>query len=259
VAAVLAEARGLVGALREDQDQSTGARVVVSGMLSEQLAKELGAGAEPGTVIAGDATRLREAGAIVHVMAGEPSLADEALVREADALGVPVVLVQLWPQDEWTPPFVLTPFVVECRAGEGFPVAEIASRIVDACGPAPALARRAPVLRETVVQAVLRSAAIRSALIGATAGPRASRPLLTLEQVRLLAELHALRRRPAEQDRLPPLAAPAVATVAAGFLFRAAARSAGRVLPAPLVNGAVAAAATWALGTAFRRFEARLD
>ncbi|MGH3065783.1 MAG: hypothetical protein ACRDOF_05710, partial [Gaiellaceae bacterium] len=94
--------------------------VVISGMLAEQLAKELGAGAVAGAVVVDDGTRAATAEVLVHVVAGEPSDADETLVRSADQRGAPVVIVQLWPQADWTPPFVLTPFVVECRAGEGF-------------------------------------------------------------------------------------------------------------------------------------------
>jgi hypothetical protein len=265
IRAVLLEARGLAGVLRDEYDDAHGGPIVVSGMLSEQLARELGAGAEPGAVVVGDSARLQGARVIVHVMAGEPSPADEELVSDADAHGVPVVLVQLWPQSDWTPPFVLTPFVVECRPGEGFPVDEIASRIVDACGPSPALARRAPVFRETVAGAVVRTAAVRSALIGAFAlGSSRSRPLLTLEQVRMLGELQALRDSPAPlegrlPEGVPPLAAPAAAAVAMGFVLRSFARTAGRVVPAPLVNAAVAAAGTWALGMAFQRLDERAE
>jgi hypothetical protein len=261
IRSALAEARGIAGALREEPEGGSGGRIVVSGMLAEQLARELGAGADAGVVVAGDATRMQGARAMVHVMAGEPSPADDAFVRDADALGVPVVLVQLWPQEDWTPPFVLTPFVVECRPGEGFPVSEIASRIVEASGHSPTLARRAPVFRDTVVRAVVGTAAFRAALIGAFAlGSRRSRPLLTLEQVRMLGELHALRGKPAEGDGrgVPPLAAPAAAAVVMGLLLRSAARSASRILPAPVVNGAVAAAGTWALGMAFERLEDRV-
>jgi|GEM_PF-3923525 len=64
----------------------------------------------------------------VRIVAGDPSPEDEALVAEAAREGIEVVIVQLWPQADWTRPFVLSPFVVECRAGEGFPVEEIADR-----------------------------------------------------------------------------------------------------------------------------------
>ena len=51
------------------------------------------------------------------------------------------MIVQLWPQADWTTPFVLTPFVVECRAGEGFPVGEISGRIAEATENAAVSAR----------------------------------------------------------------------------------------------------------------------
>jgi hypothetical protein len=256
--AALAEVRDLAGAVRESHDDDGGGSVVVSGMLSEQLARELGAGARPGLVVAGDGARLAGARALVHVMAGEPSPADDALVGDADAQGVPVVLVQLWPQPDWTPPFVLTPFVVECRAGEGFPVDAIASRIAEASGYSPALARSVPVFRDTVARAVIRAATVRAAFIGALAGrSRGSRALLTLEQVRMLGQLQALREHPPQSDGLPPLAAPAAASLAMGLVLRSAARAAGRVLPAPVVNAAVAAAGTWAVATAFEQIHER--
>jgi hypothetical protein len=163
------------------------------------------------------------------------------------------VLVQLWPQEDWTPPFVLTPFVVECRAGHGFPIDEIARRIAEATENAPALARRVPVLRDAVAGSLVGAAVARSALVGLV-GSGASRPLLALEQVRLLSRLRAL------QGGTPPGEMPVVAGIAAAALglsfgLRAAARGAKRSLPAPVVNATLAAATTWALSEAIRRFE----
>ena len=63
-------------------------------------------------------------------------------------------------------PFVLTPFVVECRAGEGFPVDEIADRIVEATESSAVLASRAPVIEEATRGRLVKSAVLRSALIG---------------------------------------------------------------------------------------------
>jgi hypothetical protein len=260
IAAILAEVRRVAEAVQEELDPETAGPLVVSGMLAEQLARELAAGADPGAVVAGDASRLQGASALVHVMAGEPSAADDTLVRQADALGVPVVLVQLWPQEEWTPPFVLSPFVVECRPGLGFPVTEIARRLVEAVENAPALARRIPVLQDPVGDAVVGTAAIRAAIVGAVgARAREARPLLTLEQIRMLAELRTLNEAPRGQEALRSLAGLAAGVVGAGFLFREAARNAERALPSPLVRPVVAAAGTWVLGEALRKLEARLS
>lgn len=254
--AAVREARGLLGVLRDELDEGPAGALAVSGLLAAQLARELGAGAEPGAV-AVDPPGLHGVEVVVRVLAGAPGEADVAAVREADRAGVPVVLVQLWPQEDWTPPFVLSPFAVECRAGAGFPVGEIAARIAEAAEHAPALAARVPVLRDAVASAVVRRAVVRAALIGALGRrARAVRPLLALEQVGLLARLRSLDRDAVRPSAPSALAAPAAAVLAAGFGLRAAARLARRSLPAPLADAAVAAAGTWALAEALRRLPA---
>jgi len=251
---LLFEVRGLAGALQEEASPGPAGPIVVSGMLCEQLARELSAGAEVGAVVVADAASRQPAEVRVHVMAGEPSPADEALVREADRAGTPVVLVQLWPQAQWTPPFVLTPFVVECRAGEGFPTEEIGGKVVEAAEHLTQLARRVPVLHEIVADKLVRSSVVRAALLAALGGRGdGSRPVLTLEQTRAVARLQSLQDG-LRSDELPLVAGAAAASaVALGFLFREAASRARNVLPAPVANAVVAAAATWALATVARR------
>jgi hypothetical protein len=249
------EVQSLVKAIREESEPEPSGPIVVSGMLCEQLARELAAGAEPGAVVVDDAGARREPAEVhVHVMAGEPSRADEDLVLAADRAGIPVVLVQLWPQERWTPPFVLTPFVVECRAGEGFPIEEIARKIADAAEHLTELARRVPVLQDVVAGKFVTSSVVRAALAGAL-GRRAggTRSLLALEQVRMAARLQSLHGGP-PPDEPPLIAGAAVAAVAVSFLLRDAARSARDLVPAPVANAAIAAATTWALATAARRF-----
>jgi hypothetical protein len=51
VRALVGEARRLVFAVRDEIDLPHVGPIVVSGMLAEQLAKELGAGAAPGAVV----------------------------------------------------------------------------------------------------------------------------------------------------------------------------------------------------------------
>jgi hypothetical protein len=253
--AILFEVRGLVDAIRAEGEPERAGPIVVSGMLGEQIARELGAGAEPGAVVVDDTgTRRAKAEVRVHVMAGEPSRADESLVRAADRAAIPVVLVQLWPQERWTPPYVLTPFVVECRAGEGFPVQEIARRIADAAEHWTDLARRVPVLQEVVSSKLANSSVVRSALAGALGRREAgSRSVLALEQVRLVARLQSLHDSSATEEP-PVVAGAAVAAVALSFALRGVARSVREVVPAPLANAAIAAGATWALAAAARRF-----
>jgi hypothetical protein len=259
--------RALVGELRSvgttvttDEQSASVGPVGVSGMLAEQLAKELGAGAEPGAVVVGGPELVTRADVLVRIVAGDPTSEDEALVRAADANGVPVVIVQLWPQADWTTPFVLTPFVVECRAGEGFPVDAIADSIVEASESSAVLASRAPVIAEASRSGLVKSAVIRSAVI-ALAGSRlgVSRQLLTLEQVRLLLQLRTASTGSPISDELPVRAGGAAAVLATGFALRGFARSLRPYVPTPVANVAVAAAGTWALAKAFELVSAYAD
>ncbi len=252
----LRELQSVVGAYRNELDDSLAGPLLVSGMLAQQLARLLSEDAAPGAVVTGDATRLARSSALVHIIAGDPTSEDEDLVAQADRAGVPVVLVQLWPQDEWTRPFVLTPFVVECRAGAGFPVAEISDRIVRAVERPDALARRIPVLEERVAGSAVAMSVLRAALLGL--GLRSgNRSLITLEQVRMLAELRNVRRASGGESP-QSLGAVVGPSIALGLVLREAARSMQRAVPGPLTNAAVAAAGTWLLGEAFRRYGDRL-
>ena len=67
-------------------------------MLAEQLAKELGAGADPGAVVVASGAAPAHAAVHVRVVAGDPSPEDEALVAAAARHGADVVIVELWPQ-----------------------------------------------------------------------------------------------------------------------------------------------------------------
>ena len=58
---------------------------------------------------------------LVHVIAGDPSAEDEEIVRAAAEVEVAVVLVQLWPQDDWTKPFVLSPVRRRVPSRRGLP------------------------------------------------------------------------------------------------------------------------------------------
>jgi hypothetical protein len=253
------ELRHVGSTLTAEADEASVGPIGVSGMLAEQLVKELAARAAPGAIIVGGAELADRAEVLVRIVAGDPTSEDEQLVRAADARGVPVVVVQLWPQADWTMPFVLTPFVVECRAGEGFPVTAIADRIVEATENGAVLASRAPVIEAATRAGLVKSAVIRSALIG-VAGSRlgVSRQLLTLEQVRLMSQLRTVSAGSAISDELPVRAGGAAAVLAAGFGFRGLARSLRTVVPAPIAHAAVAAVGTWVLAKAYQAAETRL-
>ena len=258
ILAIVAEARSLGSALRTEPARAAGT-IAVTGVLAEQLAKELAAGAAPGGVIVGGERLPADLEVLVHVIAGDPSPADVELVREAATRGADTVVVELWPQEEWTRPFVLSPLVVECRAGQGFPVREIADRIVEATENGPALASRVPVLADSVRDGLVRQSVIRSALIG-LAGARlgAARPLLTLEQVRLVSELRAASGVTVAADQRQVLAGQTAFVLASGFAFRRVARALRSSLPTPLAHAAVAAGGTWVLAKAVEAIEARL-
>jgi hypothetical protein len=259
VRALAGEARGLAFAVRNEASVERAGPIVVSGVLAEQLAKELGAGAEAGAVRVGPGRVEPSASVHVHVIAGDPSPEDEALAREASRHELDVVVVELWPQADWTRPYVLSPFVIECRAGEGFPIRAIADRIVQATDDATELASRVPVIAEASRSALVKSAVVRSALIGALGSRRgASRPLLVLEQARLVTHLRAVSAGSTVSQELPVLGGGAAALFASGLALRQVARSARAVLPAPIANAAIAAAGTWAFAKAFQQLESRL-
>jgi len=232
--------------------------VVVSGVLAEQLAKELSRGARPGAVVTGPAQLASGAEGLVHVIAGDPTPEDDRLVRTAGKLDIPVVVVQLWPQSNWGAPFVLTPFVVECRTGEGFPIREIAERMAQATMDSTALAADVPVAAEVVRSGLVKQSVLRAAVIG-VAGARlgASRPLISLEQARMVARLRRMEAEPSAATDRMGLATGTATALAAGFAFRELARRLRTIVPAPLANAGVAAAGTWALAKTFAIVEAR--
>jgi hypothetical protein len=254
--AVALEARKALTLVQGEEAHAHVGPVVVCGTLAEQLARELRVGAAAGAVVVGERPSAAGAEVVVRVLAGDPGDAEDALIREADRLGTPVVFVQLWPQADWSSLFVLSPFVIECRAGEGFPVHAIAETISRAVAHPEALAAQVPVLKEPVGSSVVRTAVARAALLGITSARKGpARPLITLEQLRMLSSLRAAGQ-PRGTSEIPA-AAVAAATVAAGFALRTLARTAGRSLPAPLVNAAVAAGGTWALAKALEVLQER--
>ncbi len=258
VAAILGELRSVGQTVREELEPPRVGPIVVSGVLAEQLAKQLGAGAAPGSVMVLAGPPPANTSALVHVIAGDPSADDVELVRTATTNGVAVVIVELWPQQDWTRPFVLSPFVVECRAGEGFPIREIADRIAEATEDSAALAAAVPAIRDAVWSGVVKQSVIRSALIGLAADRfGASRPLISLEQVRMTGRLRRMSSADELAEDRAMLAGTAAAVIASGFAFRHVARGARGFLPDPLANAAVAAGGTLLLARALRVLEAR--
>ena len=252
IRALVNEARKVGAEVTAEAEPASVGSVAVSGMLAEQLAKELGAGARPGAVEVGTEKLRAGVEGLVHVIAGDPSADDEEIVRAAAEVEVPVVLVQLWPQQDWTKPFVLSPFVIECRPGEGFPICEIAERLAEATGDSAALAADLPAISDLARAGLVRQAVMRSAVIG-FAGARmgASRPLISLEQARMVARLRRTSVDASPEGDRTGLVAGGAAALLAGFAFRRLARELRWYVPEPVANTAVAAAGTWALAKAF--------
>jgi hypothetical protein len=256
--ALALEARNVAGVLEKGRTVTRVGPLAVSGMLAEQLAKELSAGAAQGAVVVADDPRAVRAPVAIRVVAGDPSPEDDAFVRAAERAEIPVVIVQLWPQVDWREPFVLSPFVVECKTGEGFPIATIARLLSMAVDDPTSLASRVPLLKDTVARSTKRNALVRAAFLGATAKrTRAARPILALEQVGLVSRMRALEEPQPGKDAQLPTAAAAAAAIAASYGLREVARFGRRRLPGRLSDTVVAVAGTWLLAEVFRRLEAR--
>ena len=154
-------------------------------------------------------------------------------------------------------PFVLSPFVVECRTGEGFPIREIAGRIVEATESSTVLASTVPAIADAPAQVSSSrpSSAPRSS--GSPERDSACRDrCLSLEQVRMVSRLRAVSSGSGVADELPVLAARAAAIVVRPVSpSEASPARRARSCPEPVAHAAVAAAGTWALARALRSLE----
>jgi uncharacterized protein (DUF697 family) len=210
------------------------------------LARALREGGEPGAVVEGAIE-----GAAVVVWVGP---ADEAELRRADRLRIPVIAVS----DEPELPYVLATDLVRVPPGRGFPVEEIAAAVARRLGErGTALAARLPVLRRPLAEHLIARAARRNALVAAAVFmPGADLPLLTLNEARLVLRLALAHGRPADGHRFPELAGVA----AAGFGLRAAAREVLATVPVAgwALKAGVAYTGTKAVGeAALRLYEAQ--
>jgi uncharacterized protein (DUF697 family) len=225
--------------------------LVVSGPLAEQLQRELTRGGGAEVVRAGGPPD--SASVLVRVLAGTPSQEDEDELKAAKRAKVPVVAVQTGRED-FDVPYVPATDVVRCRPGEGFPVEEIAEAVAARLGEeGTGLAARLPVLREPLCRELIESFSRKNGILAvAVFVPGADFPVLTLNQLRLVLRLGAAHGVEIDQQRLPEV----LATVAAGFGFRAVARQLLGTIPVAgwLVKGGVAYGGTRALGEAAQRY-----
>jgi uncharacterized protein (DUF697 family) len=225
--------------------------LLVTGALASQLEKELARGAAPGSVRSDG--RIEDTAVLVRVLGGAPTEDDERELRRAKRANVPVVAVQTG-TEAFDVPYVLATDVVMCKPGAGFPVEGIATAIAARLGEGgPALAARVPVLREHVCEVLIERFSLQNGIVGAVVFlPGADFAVLTLNQIRLVLRLAVAHGLEADQSRVPEV----LATVGAGFGFRAVARQVLGAIPVAgwLVKGGIAYAGTRALGEAAHRY-----
>jgi hypothetical protein len=224
------------------------ARLIVSGPLAEQLARELAEGGVPDTVRLGG--EVAGADAVVLVVAGEAAAPEIELGRRAKREAVPVIGVQLDPAVNPELPYVLATDVVPCPRGEGFPVDAIARVLGRRLGDrAAGLAAALPRLHDGVSRELTRAAAVRNAIVALRPkSGEAHLPAMTLTQVRLALAQSIANGREVGSATAPDIGAVLAAAPALRELSRRV------VLHAPiarrLVEAGVAYAATFAVGKA---------
>jgi len=231
--------------------QSPDGPILVTGVLAELLAAELRAGGDSSLVrTEGDPS---QAAAVVCVVGAAATEADVDVLRRAARALVPVIGVRTGPPDVRIP-YVLATDIVAVPSGQGFPVAKIARALAAALGRrGPALAGGLPVLREAVQDRRVADGVLAAGVLALGSG--SSRlPLLALAQARMLSDVAATGGRtapPSPQATAEAVVPPLVAALATGLLSRELVRR----LPVRnrLLDGAIAATATYALATVFER------
>jgi uncharacterized protein (DUF697 family) len=225
--------------------------LLVTGVLAEQLAAELGRGAGPGAVTT--SARPEDAAALVRVLAGEATEEDEAQLRAAARARTSAIAVQTNADAGPDVPYVLATDVVVCPPGTGFPVEAILKAVADRLGEhGTSLAARLPALREPLCAALIESFSRKNGVLGvAIFVPGADLPVLTRNQLRLVLRIAAAYGVHVDGSR----AAEVAGTVAAGFALRGVARQLLSAVPVAgwAVKGAVAYAGTRAIGEAAQR------
>jgi uncharacterized protein (DUF697 family) len=222
-----------------------------------ELVGALGAGGEPSALrdLSGSkVTRydLQGAALLVYVVEGEkPTPEDEAVLKLADRNDTEVVCVlvgaKVQPLDV---PYVPATSVVAVPSGTPIPVervAELIAALTEESGYG--LAARLPVIREAVVEAIVRRFARQNGILGAAIFiPGADFPVLTLNQLRMIFRIAAAHGEQIDRERIPEV----LAVVGAGLGFRTLAREALGVVPGIgwAVKGGVAYVGTKALGKA---------
>jgi uncharacterized protein (DUF697 family) len=237
--------RDVVGVVRDAQAAARApARLVVYGLLAEELAKSLRAGStRPGAVQVG--ADPIGGSALVVIVARAPGPAEERVLREAARSDTPVLVIQTDPRGAQFSPYVLATDVVDCPPGQGFPVPEIARGLARVLGrDGIGLAAQLPVLRDPVASDLIRTASWQAAVIGvAPWSKRAHFPAMTLLQWRLVLDLAAVHGKPTGTDSAPEFGAVA----GTGLGVRGVVRRLPRL---PLIGGVTGYFTTRAIGEA---------
>lgn len=195
---------------------------------------------------------LQGAALLVYVVAGEkPTAEDEQALKLADRNDVDAVCVLVGAKSQPLDiAYVPATRVVAVPPGKPMPIdriAELVASIADETGYG--LAARLPVLREPVVEAIVRHFARQNGVLGAAIFiPGADFPVLTLNQLRMVFRIAAAHGEQIDRERIPEL----LAVVGAGLGFRTVAREALGFVPGLgwAIKGGIAYAGTKALGKA---------
>jgi uncharacterized protein (DUF697 family) len=240
---------------RQDAGDPRPLAVAGANELASVLRRELGPGAEPGSIRGPEA--LEGAAALVYVLTGDPAEEDTRTLSEAERLRVPVVAVLAGPTERRVP-YVLATAVVRVPPGSGFPVGEIARVLADRLGDrGVSLAARIPVLRRAVCEWLIKRVARVNGIVGAAVFvPGVDMPVLTLNQLRLVLGIAAAHGQEIDRERVPEI----LGVVLSGLGFRALAHRLVALVPVAgwAVKGGVAYGGTRTIGeAAMRYFEAR--
>ncbi|MEO8290578.1 MAG: hypothetical protein ABI649_06235 [Gaiellaceae bacterium] len=224
---------------------------------ARDLVRELGAGGDANAIrdLSGQeptAYDLEGAGLLIYVVDGPaPSGEDEKVLKLADRNDVEIIGVLIGAERQpLDVPFVPATNVVAVPPGHAITierVAELVAALADENGYG--LAARLPVLREAVVEAIIRRFSRQNGVLGvAIFVPGADFPVLTLNQLRMVFRIAAAYGQEIDRDRVPEL----LAVVGAGLGFRTIAREALGFVPGLgwAIKGGMAYVGTRALGKA---------
>lgn len=223
---------------------------------AKEIHDALGKDAEPGAIrilAAPTAYDFEGANVLVYAVDGTvPGEEDEKAFQLASRKGVEIVCVVFGASAEDPPtiPYVLDSDVIPVPPGAPLPLESIAERAADRAGDSSHhLAARVPVLREAVVQEIIKRFALQNGVLGvAIFIPGADFPVLTLNQIRMVLRIASAHGERLDRER----AFEVLSVVAAGLGFRTVARQLVGLVPGLgwAVKGGVAYAATLALGEA---------